>query len=77
MTGREPTLAERYDLAVRIADIQATQTPRIRMAVLGHEPMIHPERFGEIVATNRGALTRVFTDERAALEWLLTPARTR
>lgn len=33
--------------------------------------MIHPERFGEIVAANRGALARAFTDESAALEWLL------
>jgi len=77
LSGREPTLAERYELAVRVAELQATQTPRIRMAMLGHEPMIHPERFGEIVATNRGALTRVFTDERQALEWLLAPPKTR
>jgi hypothetical protein len=77
VTGREPTLAERYELAVRVAELQATQTPRIRMAMLGHEPMIHPERFGEIVATNRGALARVFTDERAALAWLLAPPKTR
>jgi hypothetical protein len=39
--------------------------------LLGHEPMIHPERFGEIVATTRGADARVFTDEALALEWLL------
>ena len=45
--------------------------PRIRLAVLGNEPMVHPERFGEIVATNRGAVMRVFTDEALALEWLL------
>ena len=28
--------------------------------------MIHPERFGEIVARNRGADARVFTDEAQA-----------
>lgn len=77
LAGREPTMAERYELAVRVADLQSTQTPRIRMAALGDEPMIHPERFGEIVATNRGALARVFTDERAALAWLLAPPKTR
>ena len=33
--------------------------------------MVHPERFGEIVATNRGAVMRVFTDEVLALDWLL------
>jgi hypothetical protein len=31
--------------------------------------MIHPERFGELVARNRGADARVFTDEAAAREW--------
>jgi hypothetical protein len=77
MAGREPTMAERYEQAVRVAELQATQSPRVRMAMLGHEPMIHPERFGEIVATNRGAVARVFTDERAALEWLLAPPKTR
>jgi hypothetical protein len=68
--GPEPTLTERYTLAVRTAELQATYTPRIRLAVLGHEPMIHPERFGEIVATRRGAVLRVFTDEIQALDWL-------
>jgi len=67
----EPTMAERYDLAVHVAELQSTQNPRIRLAFLGYEPMVHPERFGEIVATNRGAVMRVFTDETLALEWLL------
>jgi hypothetical protein len=71
LTGREPTMAERYDQAVHIAELQNTQNPRIRIAFLGHEPMIHPERFGEIIATNRGAVARAFTDEALALEWLL------
>ncbi len=48
-------MAERYQLAVCVADAQAATKPRIRFALLGHEPMIHPERFGEIVAANRGA----------------------
>jgi hypothetical protein len=70
-TGREPTMAERYALAVHVADAQASRKPRIRFALLGHEPKIHPERFGEIVAANRGAHARVFTDEAQALDWLL------
>ena len=77
VTGREPMMTERYEIAVRIADLQAAQSPRIRLALLGHEPMIHRERFGEIVAANRGAVARVFTDERAAFEWLLAPPKTR
>jgi len=75
--GREPTLAQRYAQAVLVADLQSSQTQRIRLAVLGHEPIIHPERFGEIVATNRGAIARAFTDENAALEWLLAPPKSR
>ena len=71
LTGREPTMAERYELAVAVADGQAATQPRIRFALLGHEPMIHPERFGEIVATTRGADARVFTEEALALEWVL------
>jgi hypothetical protein len=75
VTGREPTLAERYQWAVRIAEIQSEYKPRIRLAVLGHEPLVHPERFGEIVATTRGAVARVFTEEALALEWLLGKGR--
>jgi len=71
VTGREPTLTERYDQAVHVADLQAAQTLRIRVALLGHEPLIHRERFGEVVATTRGAVARVFTDESLAIHWLL------
>ena len=71
VTGREPKMAERYQLAVRVAEAQASTKPRIRFALLGHEPMIHPERFGEIVAATRGADARVFTDEALVLNWLL------
>lgn len=67
----EPTMAERYTLAVRVADLQSARLPRIRLALLGYEPLIHPERFGEIIASNRGAVARAFTDEAQALEWLL------
>jgi hypothetical protein len=67
----EPSMAERYELAVRVAEMQAVQQPRIRLAVLGHEPLIHPERFGEIVATRHGAVARTFTDEAQAVDWLL------
>src|SRR5262245_8313117 len=71
VSGREPTMSERYDQAVRFAQLQATMKPRIRVALLGALPMVHWQRFGEIVATNRGALIRVFVDETEALDWLL------
>ena len=67
----EPTLMQRYDQAVHVAGLHLRQVPRVRLAILGDEPMIHPHRFGEIVATNRGANIRVFTDEQMAFDWLL------
>ena len=71
VTGRVPTILDRFEMGMRIAKHYLESDPRIRLAVLGHEPMIHPERFGELVARNRGADARVFTDEAQALEWLL------
>jgi hypothetical protein len=68
--GRIPTILDRFDFGVHIAARHLEQEPPIRLALLGHEPMIHPERFGEIVARNRGADARVFTSEVEALDWL-------
>lgn len=71
ITGRIPTILDRFEMGVRIAKHYRESDPRIRLAVVGHEPMIHPERFGELVARNRGADARVFTDRTPALDWLL------
>jgi hypothetical protein len=71
VVGRVPTILDRYEIGVNLAQSYLEQLPRIRLALLGHEPMIHPDRFGEIVARNRGADARVFTDEADALQWLL------
>lgn len=68
--GRVPTILDRFEMGVRIARHYLESDPRIRIAVLGHEPMIHPDRFGELVARNRGADARVFTDEAQARGWL-------
>ncbi len=70
VNGRIPTILDRFDIGVHIAARHLEQKPRVRLAILGHEPMIHPERFGEIVARNRGADARVFTIETEALDWL-------
>jgi hypothetical protein len=75
VTGQPPSLAERYALANRVSELQAARHPLIRFAMLGHVPMVHAERFGEIVATNRGAVVKAFTDEAEALAWLLGKAR--
>ena len=70
VSGRIPTILDRFDLGVHLAELHLEHTPRIRIALLGHEPMIHPDRFGEIVARNRGADARAFTVESDALDWL-------
>ena len=70
VVGRVPTILDRYEIGVNVARSTLEQLPRVRLALLGHEPMIHPDRFGEIVARNRGADARVFTDEAEALRWL-------
>ena len=70
VSGRIPSILDRFDMGVHAAVLHFEHTPRIRVAMLGHEPMIHPERFGEIVARNRGADARVFTVESDALDWL-------
>jgi hypothetical protein len=71
VSGRVPTILDRFEFGMRIAKHYLASEPRTRLAVLGHEPMIHPDRFGELVARNRGADARVFTDEAQALDWLL------
>lgn len=71
VAGRPPTLMQRYNHAIWITELYFRRLPRISLAIVGHEPMVHPQRFGEIVAVNRGAQARVFTDEAAALNWLL------
>ncbi len=70
VNGRVPGILDRFDFGVHLASLYLQHTPRIRLALLGHEPMIHPERFGEIVARNRGADARVFTSEAEALDWV-------
>ena len=43
---------------------------RIAVSVYGKEPIIDPERFGEIVARNRGLNLKVTTDKNEALQFL-------
>ena len=41
-----------------------------KIAVVGKEPLIHKDRFGELVGTNRGANIKGFTDIDEAKSWL-------
>lgn len=57
---------ERYQIGVLAAQ-QGIPGP---IATVGHEPLIDARRLGEIVARNRGANARAFTDYDAAVAWL-------
>lgn len=70
ITGDTPTLLERYQQATHVAALQSGPGPRVRFALVGREPLIHPQRFGEVIARSRGALARVFTDPEEAIAWL-------
>jgi hypothetical protein len=41
-----------------------------RFAYVLHEPLRDPERYGEIVAVNRGMLVKTFDTSEDALDWL-------
>ena len=43
---------------------------KIAVSVYGREPIIDPERFGEIVARNRGLNLKVTTNKNEALQFL-------
>ena len=71
--GREvpppiPT-TDKYDIGVATARALDSRT---KLAVLGRPVII--DHFFETVARNRGANVGVFTDEKAALEWLVGSA---
>jgi hypothetical protein len=46
--------------------------PPCRFAMVGHEPLVDPNRFGETVATNRGLAVKVFLKMEEAIAWLKT-----
>ena len=68
--GVPPTTMERYEMGARAAQFFMKQAQRIRIAVVGKEPFVDPNRFAETVAANRGANGRVFTDVLEAVAWL-------
>ena len=66
--GVPPDMIERFKLGVCIANIQ--RKSGIIVAGVGDEGMVSPNRFGEIVARNRSACARVFTQLDAAIQWI-------
>jgi hypothetical protein len=71
LTGFDPPeIFERYRLAERLA---SEGKSAVKVVVLAQPEMIHPEKFGMIVARNRGLLANVFATEAESLAWLLDP----
>jgi hypothetical protein len=64
VVGRITTM-ERFELGV-----YAAARIKVKVALVGLPETI--DHFGETVAINRGAKSRVFTDETEALSWLLS-----
>ena len=70
-----PQPDERYALGVYIANEQRLLAERrppihVKVAVLGHQPVVDPQRLGETVAVNRGAKVKVSEQLDEALAWL-------
>ena len=66
MTGEMP-IFDKY----KIGQYGAELLPgTIRIAMLGREDQIAPDKFFENVAVNRGLTLKVFTDKQEALAWL-------
>ena len=68
--GEPPHIFERYELGVAIADLQRKIGPGIMVAGVGNDGMVSRTRFGELVARNRCAYARVFTDLNRAIQWI-------
>jgi hypothetical protein len=65
-----PTVVDRFEYVERWArDARGS----VKVVVVARPEIIDPERFGVVVARNRGFWAHVFTAESEALDWLLDP----
>jgi len=69
-----PSMFDRYALAEFLAQevvgciIAGKIIPRL--AIVGREPLVDPNRFGELVARNRGVQTKTVEEMEDAVNWL-------
>ena len=70
IAGEPPSVGERYDLGVRVAELQKGIGKGILIAIVGNEPLVDPEGLAEIVAKSHGAFVAVFTDIDEAIRWI-------
>lgn len=62
-----PSIADRYELACHAVKISAG----LKVALVVTPAFIDPDKFGIVVARNRGLVVEAFTEGPKALEWLL------
>lgn len=72
LTGFDPpSTVDRFALGGQFARAAQRQ---VKVAFVARPELIDPNRFGLTVARNRGMIADVFTDQAAALAWLLGEA---
>jgi hypothetical protein len=70
LTGADfprPTIAERFEFISRWADLAG---PSVRIAVCAKPEMILEDKFGVLIATNRGMIADAFDDLDSARTWI-------
>jgi hypothetical protein len=69
-----PTTVDRYEfaecLAREVVGYINERNEFPRLAIVGKEPLLDPNRFGELVARNRGVKVKVVERMEDALKWL-------
>jgi hypothetical protein len=76
LTGfASPDTFERFLAAVQWAEVGAG---RLRVSMVARPEMIDPQKFGVLVAANRGLVSNAFSDDAQARAWLdANPSETR
>ena len=64
-----PTIAERFHF---ISQWAATSGGKVVVSIVARPEMILKDKFGVLIAANRGMISNVYTDENEAHQWLDT-----
>ncbi|HEU4569276.1 MAG TPA: hypothetical protein VFS07_01750 [Gemmatimonadales bacterium] len=66
-----PSLVDRMGMGQRVA---TTGQGQVRLAVIAPAHLMDPQKFGAVVAMNRGQPVDIFADEPSAIAWLTSDA---
>jgi hypothetical protein len=70
VTGPHPTVSERYDQGIFLAEESARRSWNVRLAIAAPPGIVDPDRLVEVVATNRLANVKVFAELGPARAWV-------